>query len=169
VAAAVVAEASGVADCEVGFAGDCEVMDCDVSGAVVPAALDCGVVLDAAVGLEALEDAAAAGSADEPVVDGVEPLPPAAFSNAFRCVRNSTSFARIAGSIAVAVFAAAAEDPAGSAALDPEVPVADVDPVPVVPAVDAVVPAAAEPAALGSAVAPASGPINALRLFSTFE
>lgn len=169
VAAAGVAEDSG-ADCEVGFADDCDVADGDGSEAVVPAALDCGVVLDAAVGFEALEDAAAAGSADEPVVDGVEALPPAAFSNAFRCVRNSTSFARIAGSSDVAVFGAAADDPAGSAALDPDVPVADVDPVPVVPAVDAVVPdaAAVEPAAPGSGVAPLAGPINALRLVSTF-
>jgi len=71
----------------------------------------------------------------------------------------------------VAVFAAAAEEPAGSAALDdPDVPVAAVDPVPVVPAVAGVPAAAAvEPAAVGSAVAPLSGPINALRLVSTFE
>ena len=91
VADIVVAEDCGVDDCEVGFDDDWDVIDeVSVAAAVVPAVLDCGVLLEAdvAVGFAALDAADAAGSADEPVDDGVEPLPPAAFWNAFRCVRN---------------------------------------------------------------------------------
>lgn len=63
-----------------------------------------------------------------------------------------------------AVAAGAADDPASGVAEEPDVPVAALDPVPVVPAVPAI-----EPGVEGSAVAPLSGPINVLRLFSTFE
>jgi hypothetical protein len=80
--------------------------------------------------------------------------PPAAFSNCFRCVRNSVSFARIAGS-----------RPAGAAA--PVVPAAPAVPavpaVPVVPAVPAV--PTAVPAAAVVSVSP--GPSSELRFAST--
>ena len=79
----------------------------DAEGAAVVLAEGAAVVLaeGAAVVL-----AAALGSA------GV-PLPPAAFSNSVRCERNSTSFARIAGSIATVPdvpTAPAARGPPGS-------------------------------------------------------
>ena len=78
----------------------------------------------------------------EPVVEPEEPVepaeaevgsaPPADFSNSFRCVLNSTSFPRIAGSS----WTPDALAPVGAAPV-PVVPAAPAVPVPVVPAVPA--------------------------------
>jgi hypothetical protein len=120
---------------------------------------------DALAGFEALAgsgvEAADGSAADGEVgVADVAASPPAAFSNAFRCVRKSTSFARIAGSSGADAALAEAAGFAGFAVVDPAVPVAAVDPAPVVPAVPAIAPAA-------SGELP-SGPMSAFRSVSTF-
>ena len=58
------------------------------------------MALAAALGSAAWADGSLAAGEALALAAGV-PLPPAAFSNSVRCARNSTSFARMAGSIAV--------------------------------------------------------------------
>jgi hypothetical protein len=76
--------------------------------------------------------------------------PPAAFENSVRCVRNSVSFARIAGSSCALPVAG----------VEPLVPTAPVVPLPLVPAVVGV---GFVPAAFAG-----SAPMSAVRLASTF-
>ena len=162
--------ADGVADAG---AGD-EVGACvgDVAGAVpISVAGFAGLVVELVltdgdmvevldVLLEGALDAAA-------LLDGaLASTPPAACSNALRCVRNSTSFARMAGSICTAPLVAAPPVPVALLAPLPPVavgvlPAAGVLPVvPVVPAVEV-----APVAAVLSAAFP---PSSVLRFASTF-
>jgi hypothetical protein len=168
--AEVAAEAglAGEVDDPVAGLGDMDVVDVDVPAAGADA--DPAAVPDAGA---ALVDAAFGGAEFADGEVAVPAVAPADRSNAFRCVRNSTSLPRIAGSSC----AAPAGGEAAPAVAVPVLPVAPVVPamLPVAPEVPAVaLPVALVPEVptapltpLDCAASPPSGPSSVARFASS--